>query len=392
MDGWVSRRIVNAKKKVDRWLNFHLFLRQMEKGLRSDGNYNLDLVQEGFADRETATKEDPAILLRIVKAYNLAKEAQRAADSCYQVGNEWLPIYKSQLKEVMHALQSEDVEKLGAIYKNFWRNSSSTGLVGLSVDMQKCFLRGGIKKLHKKMFLFDTLHRYNLWKSYLGPSCDVRVLESPLVGNPYGYFLDGVFIKSGSDYLHYYANRIANLVKSETKHRKVVVELGGGFGGMAYYLARDSDLAYLDFDLPENMALTAYNLLKCFPEKRIVLYGEQALTENCIRTNDIIIMPNFEISTFPDNTADLVFNSYSLAEMSAEAIKKYIAHFERITNGYLLHVNHTRHSLLGADQFGIDPNIFHLLYKAPALWNAGRNPDMDEYEYLYRKEDHSDLN
>jgi hypothetical protein len=48
-------------------------------------------------------------------------------------------------------------------------------------------------------------------------------------------------------------------------------------------------------------------------------------------------------------------------------------------------VNHNKKSEVVADDFGIDPVRFDLLYKIPALWNAGRDMLMDEYEYLYRK-------
>ena len=82
-------------------------------------------------------------------------------------------------------------------------------------------------------------------------------------------------------------------------------------------------------------------------------------------------------------SVNLSFNSYSLAEMSPEAIATYIGHISRVTREFFLHINHTRHSLVGADNFGIDPARFDLIYRAPALWNLARNPDMDEFEYLY---------
>jgi len=384
---WLTTKIDRKKAKFGRWLRYNWLLWRKEREFRNDRNYNLNLVEKGFLDRRADAGDDKALLSRIIKAYKLAKESQHGVSPSYQVSNEWVPIYNHQLGEVMRALQSEDVVALGSIYENFWRNSCSAGLIGLSLDMQKYFFSGSIKKLHKKIFLFDTLHRFNLWKSLLGNTHDVKALESPSIGNPFGYFLDGHFIKAGSDYLHYYATLIERLTR-RTGGRRVVVELGGGFGGMAYYLARDNDnLTYLDFDLPENMALTAYYLLKAFPEKKTVLYGESDLSTDCINSNDIILMPNFELPKLPDNSADLIFNSYSLAEMSAEAIRNYIAEFTRIARQYLLHVNHTKQCLVGADEFGINPEWFDLLYKVPALWNAGRNPDTDEYEYLYKKID-----
>ena len=236
------------------------------------------------------------------------------------------------------------------------------------------------------LWLNDVLYRYRLWHSLLGNIYSIADLDSPCVGNPYGYYIDGKFIKGGSDYQHYYATAIGRLLKTETT--KCVVELGAGFGGMAYYLLRDNrEVTYIDLDLPENAALTAYYLLKAFPEKKIRLFGEVGLLDESIHNNEILIMPSFEISHLPSGCAGLVFNSYSMAEMSRETISTFVAEITRLVcgNGYFLHVNHNKNSLVVADDFGLNPAQFDLLYKIPALWNMGRDSRMDEYEYLYRK-------
>ncbi len=377
----LARRIRN---RVDREFSLLWLLRLKSREFRNNRNNNLRLVEEGFLNRESETSGDTAILRRIVDAYNKAKDIQRSAVPCYQVSNEWLPVYERSLREVIKTLADRDIEKVGRIYRNFMRNSCSTGLHGMPVDMQKCYFGNRISRKYKQFFLYDCLSRYELWKDLLGNTCQLSELASPNVGNPYGYFIDGTFIRVGADYLHYYATAVGRLLRG-TGHR-TVVELGGGYGGMAYYLARDNDnLSYVDFDLPENMALAAYYLLSAFPEKKILLFGESELTPESIRDYQIIIMPNFEITRLSDNSVDLVFNSYSLAEMSAETIHNYIAEFTRIVRGYFLHVNHNRDSEVVADNFGVDPRKFDLLYKVPALWNKGRKTDMDEYEYLYRK-------
>jgi hypothetical protein len=60
-----------------------------------------------------------------------------------------------------------------------------------------------------------------------------------------------------------------------SRQEKIVVELGGGFGGLAYYLIRDNpQVTYLDFDLPEATALASYYLMRSLPSLSIQLYGE----------------------------------------------------------------------------------------------------------------------
>ncbi len=353
------------------------------KDYSNDPHFNPDLVQSGFADRRSNVS-DKKIFERIIRSYNQAKEVQASASSIYQVGNEWLPIYQGYMGEIMNALSTGSVEKVSAIYNNFFREPCSVGLHGFPLDMFRNFFIDNIEQKNKRLFLNDFLHRYRLWCSTIGESASISSLKSPDVGNPYGLTIDNVFIRAGSDYLHYYASMIARLIRGG-KQRKVVVELGGGFGGMPYYLVRDnSDITYYDFDLPENLALTAFYLLSVFPDKKIALYGEVDVGTLNPDDYDIVLMPNFEIARMQNGSADLVFNSYSLAEMSVEAVDNYLCHFNRMSNKFIFHINHTRDSVVKADQFKVDLNKFELVYRAPALWNMARNIEMDEFEYLFK--------
>ena len=373
-------------KKIAGEIDLTFSVWRKSREFKGDRNYDLDLVDRYFIDRRAEASDDSAILRRICLAYNKAKDFQRKVSPVFHPSNEWLPVYQNCMKEVIAALTNEDIVTLSRIYANYWRDPCSTGLVGLPLDMRKCFFRARINRRHKMLALNDALYRYKLWRSLLGITHSIHDLDSPCIGNPYGYFVDGTFIKSGSDYQHYYATLIGRLIRSERS--KCIVELGAGFGGMAYYLLRDNrDVAYIDLDLPENMALTAYFLLKAFPQRKILLYGEVSSWPESIENNEILIMPSFEVTRFPSGCARLVFNSYSLAEMSRETINTFIEQFARIVGegGYVLHVNHNKNSLVVADDFGMDSARFDLLYKIPALWNMGRNAQMDEYEYLYRR-------
>jgi putative sugar O-methyltransferase len=388
----INSKINNGLKRLKKFnndrqsMNLLFNLKQREFSFDSNNN-TTEWVEQAFAPRKAKLTEDIAILNRISEAYNKAKAVQKMAEPYYQVSNEWLPIYNSSLKEVMAALEKKDLEKLGRIYQNFMRNQCSAGLVGLPVDMNKCYFSGNISNKNKKLYLYDSLNRFWLWRNLTDKTYDIQSLDSPDIGNPFGYYIDGHFIKTGSDYQHYYATTIGRL--TESNEHRFVVELGGGYGGVAYYLIRDcKGLTYLDFDLPENLALTTYYLLSAFPDKKFLLFGEEGLTDCKLSDYDLVLMPNFEIEKMTNLCADLVFNSYSLAEMSQETISNYVDIFNRIAKKYILHVNHTRNSLVSADDFGIDQHKFDLIYKIPALWNAGRNLYMDEYEYLYKRNEY----
>lgn len=372
----------SLKKHVDLLVKNKLYYWE----IINDPAFDLKKVDEGTEDRMVLQGKEH--LPRIIESYNKAKTLQADMPEAYQVGNEWLPIFEKYLSPVMQALKVQDLDRLEHIYSNFMRDDCSIGLHGLSLSMKKDFFSGNIKKYNKKKYLIDIIHRMHLWNKYYAGKYSFTDLVTPNIGNPYGITLDGQFLRTGCFYNHYYSNRIVQLLRSTGNCRKVVWELGAGYGGMAYYLCREKpNLTYIALDLPENTALTAYYLMTSFPNKKILLHGEDEITQKTIQQYDIILLPNCDLEKLPTESCDVIFNSYSLAEMSQKTIQLYIDHIMRCCRGYFIHINHNKNAKVVADDFGMDEAKFNLLYKIPALWNYGRNIHMDEYEYLYQKID-----
>ncbi len=381
---WNPRKLYAAIKR--RVVQRRTVIQAVSRGRRrfaSDPNFRPDLVPDFFAPRLADGPEDLTILKRIIAAYKKAKFTQKSAGEAFNVSNEWLPIYQRKLGPVMNALLTENVGELQRMYQNFFRDPCSTGLAGLPIDIPNLFSGGAIKRKFREYILCDVLHRYDLWKERTRSKYSAAALSVPLVGNPYGYTMDGVFIRGGADYQHYYAHAIAELLDSSKP--QVVLELGGGFGGLAYFLGRDNpQVTYVDFDLPEAMALASYYLMRCLPHVPILLYGEEELSAKILATPGFVMMPSFEIIKMPSKSVAVSFNSYSLAEMSPATIRVLLDQITRITSGYLLHVNHNRNAVLSADKFGIEERGFKLVDRRIAGWTLGINPQSDEYEYLYK--------
>jgi len=391
----LKRKIRALKKRLlKRWLNQQIprdpelqncaHDQLIDELLKEDTDFNIEKVLEGFADRPSIAKGDKQLVARVCNAYEKAKAHQTHAGPEFKESDIWMPIYKSVLSPVITALKNKDNESVTRIYRNFWRDACSTGLVGFPVDMHSRFFNGMIANKDAQMAMRDYFWRLRLWRE-LVPDTELTELRSPDIGNPYGYYIGDIFLRGGCDYHHYYATQIRRIMRNDDP--KIVCEVGGGFGGMAYYLIRDMpNLTYIDVDLPENMALTAYYLLTAFPDRKIALYGEFD-TENVNFTEfDAIILPSFAITTLPSGSVDLMFNSYSMAEMSLETVNMFVSEFARVVKSYVFHVNHNRVSSVKADEFGIDRNGFSLLYKTPALWNFARDWRSDEFEYLYRRD------
>ena len=80
---------------------------------------------------------------------------------------------------------------------------------------------------------------------------------------------------------------------------------------------------FIDFDLPKNMALTAYYLLSSFPEKKILLYWEKDFENVNYDEYDAILLPNFELKKVKSSSVNVSFNSWTEILISIESFPKF---------------------------------------------------------------------
>ncbi len=268
---------------------------------------NIQSVTDGFAPRLEMQDDDSELLERICAAYIRAVQHPKPASEVYKATDWWEEIRQRSLKPVIQALISRDIRALRRIYQNFFRDPCSTGLINVPNGMSKAYFGGTIKDVHRHFYLTDSLRRLDYWSSKTEGRCNIRELSGPKVGNPFGIYLNDTLIRTGATYQHYCAHRVSSMLSSD---RPIVAEIGGGFGGMAYYLLRDrANVTYLDFDLPESIALTSYYILKAFPELQIRLFGEVDSTYLMSDRAAVFLMPLSELSFLPAASADIVFSS-----------------------------------------------------------------------------------
>lgn len=186
----------------------------------------------------------------------------------------------------------------------------------------------------------------------------------------------------GADYQFYYADKISKIIK-KCKSRRVI-EIGGGYGGMAYYLMKTGKVdQYIDIDLPETLALATFYLMSAYPNENFLLYGEGGIDSNSDNVK-FVMLPSFEIEKIKKTEIGLAFNSYSFAEMSKEASVNYIQHIGMLRPEHILHVNHTSNSTTKSDEFHIERFGYTLNSRMESLWNFGRSSTADEFEYHYK--------
>lgn len=343
-----------------------------------DARYDLDNVSKGFASRFEDPSSDSEILERVCAAYRRAVERERSAPEVYRATAWWQQIRMAALGPLTRALAAGDITSLRRMYRNFFRDPCSTGLIGVPFSMSGAYFQGRIKNLHRRYFLGDALYAIDYWQSQTAGRFSLRDLAAPLIGNPYGVVFEGVLVRAGAAFQHYSAWRVAECLGSS---RAAVVEVGGGFGGMAYYLLRDrSEITYLDFDVPESLALTAYYLMTAFPHLRFLLYGEAAVSSQSLSRADVALMPLCEMESLSAGSAGVVFSSHAISDISHTAMNIYLETIARIACGCFLYFGNARgaEAIRGLAVHGRP--LFRFDELRPSAWNAHRSPGFDEVE------------
>lgn len=379
--------------RARRFRNTMTTYRHWNRTFRDDALFNLATVQQGLRPRPAgptrSTADRTQAAQRIIEAYTLAVRDQATQRDVYKVSNEWIPIYEAPLMPLISALRQRDAVALRDLLDNFFRKSISWGLCGMAGNMEQVYFNRQPSRFALKKYLIDAVYRYRLLEQLL-PGTQPEALRVEDVGNPYGIVVGEHFVRTGADYQYYYAHAVSRLLEP-VAGRKVVAELGGGIGGFGYFLNQLSpgELSYVNLDLPEILCISSYQLLNLLPEKRFMLYGETgSIDSSTIASNDIALLPSFAIESMQDDSVNVAFNSYSLAEMGRDTIANYTGQLSRVTRNAILHVNHVQNALVGADQFPFDAGKFELKRRERALWNLGRDLKCDEYEFLLtRRED-----
>ena len=366
-------------------LNARRFIYRSERHFTGDARYELQNVTDRFVSSNDEHVDDTALLERICTAYKRAVESERSVPDTYNASAWWEEVRRLSLAAVIQALSTHDIVALRAMYRNFFRDPCSVGLIGRPLNLAKAYSRGKLQDVHRRFLLSDALYRIDYWRSQVGDRFTLHDLAGPNVGNPPGVVINGVLVSAGAEYQHYCAQRIRRLSGSG---KVTVAEIGGGFGGMAYYLLRDQPgLTYLDFDMPESIALTSYYLLKAFPHLNFLLYGEAELTRQAMEAADVILMPTFELTKMPEKSVDAVFSSHAMSDISQAAIEAYLADITRMTKNYFLYIGHAKGGKL---LFGLVSRInspLHLKENRVSEWNRHRVASASEVECLYCVDD-----
>ena len=351
---------------------------------KSDPRYDLKNVRDGFASSLDTRGDDSELLERICRAYIKTIQSQPPASEAYAATNWWEEIRQRSLQPVIRALLSSDVKTLQGMYRNFFRDPCSAGLLNVPFGMSKAYFGGTIKDIHRRFYLSESLHKLDYWSLKTQSRFSIHDLSGPGVGNPFGIYLDSILIRAGAPYQHYCAHMIDSVLPSSDP---VVAEIGGGFGGTAYYLLRDcANVAYYNFDVPESLALSSYYLSKAFPKLQLHLFGEPDAPSAVSDQAKAFLMPLWELSTSPAASFDIVFSSHSMSDLSHKALLHYLRIVCRVTRDFFLYIGNSSAANLINEIVRRDYPSAALAKMSSSGWNDYPHSakHVDEQECLYR--------
>jgi hypothetical protein len=127
---------------------------------RGDPRYDLQNVTEGFRSRLDDSGGDHELLERICTAYIKAVKQQQFASRIYKASEWWQPVQQGSLGPVAQALLARDISTLRRMYRNFFRDPCSSGLLGVPFGMSKAYFGGTIKDFHRRVYIINFFYSF----------------------------------------------------------------------------------------------------------------------------------------------------------------------------------------------------------------------------------------
>jgi hypothetical protein len=153
-------------------------------------------------------------------------------------------------------------------------------------------------------------------------------LEMPKVGGNYGCEVGGRRVSIDTLVHGYTAYRLRQLGIERSAR---IVEIGGGYGCLAYVCRQNGFSDYTIVDLPWVNLIQGYMLIMSLPPESVSLVGEP--------DRPVKIRPFWEFGALPDRSVDVVINTDSLPEIGEERGRQDISDIARVIRQRFLSIN-----------------------------------------------------
>ena len=313
--------------------------------------------------------DDVKLHIRLFDFYKKLKLDEIKTPEVVKPSSMWQNHINKDYKFLVESYKKDDLDNFSFFLNNFgnWNNYLGIEHNNLLQRYSKNFLLKSFLK--NEIFL----KYFKIWKDFGYSKNDLNKIATPEHGNQLGAYLDDNFVTIGS----FFNQIISNILYQHIKdiERPIICDLGGGYGKLGYFLTKDfKNSCFIDFDIPEVLVLAAYYLLKTYPNKTSLLFGEKEFEINDLENFDLIFMPPIEIKKMEENSVNLFVNKNSLGEMRSETAKFYL---EKINfcSKIFFHMNHNRirnnfesnEKSLISSEYPISKEKFDLIFNYPDL-------------------------
>lgn len=277
------------------------------------------------------------------------KERQKSVPSEYLPAAGWRSILEEEWAEALTMLSRRDFNAFGGFLGNFFRNGAISGFWGNRGLFTEFARERSWQEVARRMLFYKQLMA---WRREV-PGAAIEDLDQPRVGNPWGYNLCGRLVIEPAFEYHALSKGICQLLSNRSS--PTVLEIGGGFGGLAYQMLRQiPGLRYIGVDLPENTVIQSWFLSHALPTCRV----ELCRAGSCEMSSaaGAALLPNWELETLRNVEVDVVVNIRSFGEMSRPTLESYFASLVRLQPQWIVHENLCR--ARGDNLYGISSSEY----------------------------------
>ncbi len=334
---WLEDQVASRVADVVAWTlklggtrAYRYLLRALKERQPVTVDADIQLVAPDLVAPEAALRP---LVERIFAAYVRAKRDQVRGDSVLWPQGGWKNVIDQSYAYLIDGWRDDDLDRFHYFLTNFGAWHDPTGIT--ESHKLHAFRSSRQQRLHFEQRVMGSWLAW--WKLFESQGRDFSALTMPRFGNQCGALVDGHFVSTDSVASDIDARLLAGVVVGQ---RPVIGELGGGFGRLTCFLARQiPEFTYVGLDLPECLACASFYLMQAFPRRRFLLYGEASVSPQTWSEYDFVLLPSSEITSLADLSIDLFLNENSLGLMTPQACSLFVREICRIAKTFW-HRNH----------------------------------------------------
>jgi putative sugar O-methyltransferase len=174
-----------------------------------------------------------------------------------------------------------------------------------------------------------------IWSVATGtPAYQQNAIQEPLVGNPIPVFFNSAIVSQDLANSIVETTCLFNNMEIRKDHRPRILELGGGYGRLAYVTIHNDARHYI-VDIPPALHIAQWYLPRVIGSQKRVFHWLPFDVYDSIRDelehSDVGFFTPAQLALFPDNWCDAFVSISTLPEMTSSQVEWYLGQMMRIS-------------------------------------------------------------